>query len=108
MQSTGKQSYQVPCFLGNAAKPANKLLNCQIHVMPEKQSIAMYSAQAHTGDFVAQAGGHRDRDDYNPRMAPDPETLPAFANMPKTIFTSLDRLIEQMTAVCLWHVTGCA
>lgn len=63
--------------------------------------LTAHSAQVLPGDLVAQAAGHRSREEYNPHMAPDPEGLPAFAHMPKGVFSPLDRQIEQMEEVRL-------
>ena len=49
--------------------------------------------------MVAQAAGHRDRDDFNPRLGPNPETMPRFQGMVGSILPSIDRQIRQMREV---------
>ena len=49
--------------------------------------------------MVAQAAGHRDRDEYNPRLGPNPEAMPRFQGMVASILPSIDRQIRQMQEV---------
>lgn len=55
--------------------------------------------QVHPGNMVAQAAGHRDRDDFNPRLGPNPEAMPRFQGMVGSILPSIDRQIRQMREV---------
>ena len=55
--------------------------------------------------MVAQAAGHRDRDDLNPRLGPNPEEMPRFQGMVTSILPSTDRQIRQMREVQQLHVT---